>query len=114
MRELKELMWRKVGAFRTAGKLAAARDRVRAMRVNDLGTLAVADTASHNTSLVEWCELRNGLIAAEAVALAALNRRESRGAHQRVDFPRAEDGFRRSQYLTLRGGELISTFAGAA
>jgi succinate dehydrogenase/fumarate reductase flavoprotein subunit len=112
MRELKELMWTKVGAFRRADDLAAARDRINAMRLHDLDALAVTDEASHNTSLVEWCELRNGLLAAEAVALAALNRRESRGAHQRVDFPRADDHFRRSQHIALRGQEFDSDFNG--
>jgi succinate dehydrogenase / fumarate reductase flavoprotein subunit/fumarate reductase (CoM/CoB) subunit A len=112
MTELKELMWRKVGAFRTANDLAAAHARINAMRLYELGTLAVAEPASHNTSLVEWCELRNGLVAAEAVALAALNRRESRGAHQRVDFPQADDHFRRSQHVALAGDALVSDFAG--
>ncbi|MPZ59105.1 MAG: FAD-binding protein [Rhizobiales bacterium] len=111
LRELKELMWTKVGAFRTADDLAAARARINTMRLTELDKLAVADEASHNTSLVEWCELRNGLYAAEAVALAALNRRESRGAHQRVDFPRADDHFRRSQRVALEGQELVSDFA---
>jgi succinate dehydrogenase/fumarate reductase flavoprotein subunit len=112
MAELKELMWRKVGAFRSADDLAAAHARINAMRLHELGTLAVAEPVSHNTSLVEWCELRNGLIAAEAVALAALNRRESRGAHQRVDFPQADDRFRRSQHVALAGDALVSDFAG--
>jgi succinate dehydrogenase / fumarate reductase flavoprotein subunit len=33
-------------------------------------------------------DLRAGLIAAEATLLGAIQRRESRGAHQRSDFPR--------------------------
>jgi len=111
LRELKELMWTKVGAFRTAADLAAARERIRAMRLAELDTLAVAEEAAHNTSLVEWCELRNGLVAAQALALAALNRRESRGAHQRVDFPTADDAFRRSQHIALDGRELVSDLA---
>ena len=113
LRELKALMWSKVGAFRSAAELSAARTRVNAMRLNDLETLAVADAATHNTSLVEWCELRNGLIAAEALALAAMNRHESRGAHQRVDYPRADDRFRRSQHIALSGDVPVSDFAEA-
>ena len=113
LRELKALMWEKVGAFRSAADLAAARGRIRAMRRAELDTLAVAEEAAHNTSLVEWCELRNGLYAAEAVALAAYHRRESRGAHQRVDFPAADESFRRSQHIVLAGDALVSDFAGA-
>jgi len=113
LRELKTLMWTKVGAFRTAADLADARERVNAMRLSDLNALAVADATTHNASLVEWCELRNGLLAAEAVAHAALNRRESRGAHQRVDFPQADDAFRRSQQVALQGEAIVSDFAEA-
>jgi succinate dehydrogenase/fumarate reductase flavoprotein subunit len=113
LRELKALMWSKVGAFRSAAELSAARTRINAMRLNDLEALAVADAATHNTSLVEWCELRNGLLAAEALALAAMNRHESRGAHQRVDYPQADDRFRRSQHLALSGDVLVSDLAEA-
>ncbi len=63
-------------------------------------------------SLVEWFELRNGLLAAEAVATAALGRKESRGAHQRDDFPKADDRFLANQRLSLQDGELVSAFKG--
>jgi succinate dehydrogenase/fumarate reductase flavoprotein subunit len=114
MGELKALMWSKVGAFRTATDLSAARARINAMRLGELDMLVVAEEAPHNTSLVEWCELRNGLIAAEALAFAALNRRESRGAHQRIDCPHADEAFRKSQHVALNGDTLVSDFAGTS
>ena len=64
----------------------------------------------HNASLVEWFELRSGLYAAEALALAALNRRESRGAHQRDDFPETRSAYAINQRIWLAGGELRSSF----
>src|SRR5882757_9143519 len=108
--ELKTLMWEKVGAFRNAGDLGKARDRIRAMRGRDLEALRVSAQPTYNTGLVEWLELRNGLLAAEAVASAALARQESRGAHQRDDFPKADDRYLANQRLSLDGGELVSTF----
>jgi succinate dehydrogenase/fumarate reductase flavoprotein subunit len=110
MGELKQLMWGKVGAFRNARDLTEALDRIRAMRHRDLDDLTVSAHAAHNTSLVEWFELRNGLLAAEAVASAALSRRESRGAHQRDDFPKADDQYLANQQLSLVGDELVSSF----
>jgi succinate dehydrogenase / fumarate reductase flavoprotein subunit/fumarate reductase (CoM/CoB) subunit A len=110
MGELKTLMWEKVGAFRNARDLDSARRRILAMRRRDLNDLAISPHAAYNTSLVEWFELRNGLLAAEAVATAALERRESRGAHQRDDFPDTDDDFLANQRLTLDDGELISAF----
>jgi fumarate reductase flavoprotein subunit len=44
-----------------------------------------------NTELIAVLELRNLLDVAEAVALAALSRRESRGAHACRDFPKRND-----------------------
>jgi len=45
-----------------------------------------------NTELPAMLELRNLLDVAEAVALAAVNRKESRGAHACRDFPKRNDG----------------------
>ena len=110
MAEVKALMWSKVGAFRNGADMETARARLRAMRQADLNALTIAPEASFNTSLVEWFELRNGLLAAEALASAALAREESRGAHQRDDFPAADDRFFANQRMQLEGNELISEF----
>jgi succinate dehydrogenase/fumarate reductase flavoprotein subunit len=110
LRELKEIMWKKVGAFRTADGLIEARKRIGAMRHTELDELEIPAETIHNTSLVEWFELRNGLQAAEAVALAGLNRRESRGAHQRLDFPETRDEYRINQRIWLADGEISSSF----
>jgi succinate dehydrogenase/fumarate reductase flavoprotein subunit len=110
--ELKEIMWTKVGAFRTAHDLEQARDRIRTMRKCELDDLSVPDEAIHNTSLVEWFELRNGLQAAEAVTVAALNRRESRGAHQRLDWPQTLEAYQINQQIMLTNDEIVSSFEG--
>jgi fumarate reductase flavoprotein subunit len=44
-----------------------------------------------NTDLQQALELKNMLDVAETVAGSALARRESRGAHQRLDFPERDD-----------------------
>jgi succinate dehydrogenase/fumarate reductase flavoprotein subunit len=111
--ELKELMWTKVGPFRTAEDLVQARDRIRTMGKSELEELSVSSETVHNASLVEWFELRNGLLAAEAVTVAALHRRESRGAHQRLDFPQTLDAFQVNQGIALADGEIVSSFAGS-
>ena len=72
--------------------------------------MAVSAETVHNTSLVEWFELRNGLLAVEALTVAALNRRESRGAHQRDDFPETLDAYQLSQCISLEGDDLVSSF----
>jgi fumarate reductase flavoprotein subunit len=51
------------------------------------------DDRSHtfNTEVVAFLELENMLDVAEAIVHSALERRESRGAHQRTDFPKRDD-----------------------
>jgi succinate dehydrogenase / fumarate reductase flavoprotein subunit/fumarate reductase (CoM/CoB) subunit A len=110
MGELKSLMWSKVGAFRTGPDLETARVRIRAMRQGDLDALTITSENRFNYSLVEWFELRGGLLAAEALAAAALAREESRGAHQRDDFPSADDRFLANQLVRLQRDELVSEF----
>jgi len=109
-KELKTLMWTNVGPFRDEERLASALKRIRRMRQRDLDDLAVGDETAFNPSLVEWFELRNGLLAAEAVVLAALGRKESRGAHQRTDFVETEPDLQRPQVIALDGDDMVSAF----
>jgi len=48
-------------------------------------------TNVYNTDLLQALELGSMLDCAEAVTVSALERRESRGAHQRLDFPERDD-----------------------
>jgi len=52
--------------------------------------------------------LRAMLVTAEMVVTAALARTESRGAHQREDFPDSNGAFEQNQVLALTGGALRS------
>jgi succinate dehydrogenase/fumarate reductase flavoprotein subunit len=112
--ELKKLMWIKVGAFRTGDDLVEARASIRRMRSEELEEAEVSAQTVHNLSLVEWFELRNGLQAAEAVTVAAYNRRESRGAHQRLDFPETLASYDVNQRISLVDGEIRSSFRSVA
>jgi succinate dehydrogenase/fumarate reductase flavoprotein subunit len=61
---------------------------------------------------MDWFELRAALLAAEAVAVAALGRTESRGAHQREDAPETSPELEQNQTVTLRDGELVTGWTG--
>ena len=99
--ELRELMWREVGSFRTASGLGRAVARLAAMRAA-LPQVAIAPGHACNPTLADWFELRASLVAAEAVAQAALCRRESRGAHQREDFPATDPDWQYRQHVGMR------------
>jgi succinate dehydrogenase / fumarate reductase flavoprotein subunit/fumarate reductase (CoM/CoB) subunit A len=100
--EMQALMGRMAGPFRDAAGLAAALARLREMR-GALSSLAVTPGARMNPTLADWFALRASLLAAEAVTTAALAREESRGAHQRTDFPLSDPVFARSRTVALGG-----------
>ena len=53
----------------------------------ELGERPAAIGAAFDLQRLDWFDLRNMIAVAQAVAQSALNRSESRGAHQREDFP---------------------------
>ncbi len=79
------------GVFREEESIRAALDTIVQLkgRYADIG---LTDRSQiFNTEVVQAIELGNMLDVAEAVALSALHRRESRGAHTRTDYPTRND-----------------------
>lgn len=103
--ELPGLMWDKVGPFRNAADLSAAIARLRAMQA-ELAQASVGTGAIFNMQLQSWYDLRAALRTAEAIAMAALQRQESRGAHQRDDYPAMDDAWRRNIAIASRNDAL--------
>ncbi|MGB0631570.1 MAG: FAD-binding protein [Alphaproteobacteria bacterium] len=108
--ELQQLMWDKVGVLRTGDKLTAALTRIRELRTQ-LDGIAPADDTEFNMTLQDWYDLRSALLTAESVTLAAINRTESRGAHQREDFEEMDPAQTHNQRLRLDdAGGLVSDY----
>ncbi|HEX6175308.1 MAG TPA: FAD-binding protein [Candidatus Binatia bacterium] len=108
--ELQKLMWEKAGPFRTGEKLSDALRRIREMREQELPALEIATEGAFNMDLQDWFELRAMLTTAEAVVTSALARTESRGAHQREDYPNLDPLYLRNQVLKLKNGALLSSW----
>jgi succinate dehydrogenase/fumarate reductase flavoprotein subunit len=108
--ELQKLMWEKAGPFRTGEKLSEALARIRKMRERELPDAEIATDRAFNMDLQDWFELRAMLTTAEAVVTSALSRTESRGAHQREDYPNPDPLYLRNQFLQLKNGALISSW----
>ncbi len=85
-RNLQRLMWNKVGPLRDADALEQALEGIERLkeRARDL---SIADFSRCNQEIIDAIELPHMLAAAEAMAVSAGERRESRGAHVRSDFP---------------------------
>ena len=108
--ELQKLMWEKAGPFRTGEKLSDALRRIREMREQELHDLEIATEGAFNMDLQDWFELRAMLTTAEAVVTSALARTESRGAHQREDYPTPDPLYLRNQVLKMKNGALLSSW----
>ncbi len=71
-----------------------------------MAKVGVADTSrSFNTELVAALELANMLDIAECMLRSGLEREESRGAHQRTDFPKRDDERFLTHQLVVRGAD---------
>jgi fumarate reductase flavoprotein subunit len=84
-RKLVKAMEDGCGIYRDEQSLSEALATVRALR-NEFKQVRIGDTSrAYNTDLLHCLELEFSLDVAETTCLAALERRESRGAHQRLD-----------------------------
>jgi succinate dehydrogenase / fumarate reductase, flavoprotein subunit len=103
--ELQALMADHVGPFRTEAKLRLALLRLEQIE-RALGALPAGGSAHYNMVRLDWLDLRNMLLVAQCVVLAALERKESRGAHQREDYPGLVLEWELNQVLSWREGKL--------
>lgn len=90
-RELQNIMHKHFGVFRKGHFMREGIERLAALRPRIEG-LGVADkTRAFNTARIEALELQNLFEVAEATAVSAEQRTESRGAHAREDFQDRDD-----------------------
>jgi len=89
--QLQETMTKNCGVFRTESQLKDALEKIRALqkrfknvRVRDKGSV-------FNTDFVDVLETSHLLDFSEVIVLGALERKESRGAHYRKDYPKRDD-----------------------
>jgi succinate dehydrogenase/fumarate reductase flavoprotein subunit len=104
---IQDLMWDTAGPFRSGESLRNALETLSGFR-SQLKDLTISPGNVFNLDLQDWYELKAMLRTSEAVVTAALNRAESRGAHQRTDIPQTIAGFEKNQRLALTDGTLSS------
>ncbi|MCO7232656.1 MULTISPECIES: succinate dehydrogenase flavoprotein subunit [unclassified Cobetia] len=90
-RELQQIMQNSFGVFRQEDKMEEGVKQLAELRER-IAKAGLADKSQvFNTARIEALELDNLMEVAEATAIAALTRKESRGAHSRYDFPDRDD-----------------------
>jgi len=96
--ELQRVMNRDVGPLRSASGLQRALQHIESLHVD-----LPAPRDGLDPEWIDLHDLRNMRFIAECVTRAALARTESRGAHQREDFPDTDAGWQRHQVIRLEG-----------
>ena len=90
-RELQSCMQNYFGVFRDGEYMKKGREELNALRER-IASIVIGDKSkAFNTARLEALELQNLFEVAEATAIAADERTESRGAHSRRDYPERDD-----------------------
>lgn len=95
--EIRRLMWDYVGIVRTNKRLARAAHRLRTLRRE------IRDYYFRYLVTPDTLELRNLAVCAELIVRSAQKRRESRGLHYTLDYPRQAKRIRQTVIEGFRG-----------
>lgn len=88
---IKAIMWNDVGIIRDEARLLIAQEAIKKLQ-DDAQNLIAEDT-----SQVQYClEVQDMLKTAEVIILSALERKESRGAHYRSDYPQMDPAWEKN------------------
>jgi succinate dehydrogenase / fumarate reductase flavoprotein subunit len=105
--ELQQMMNDLAGLIRREAELKQALEELAKLRVRASSLIAPGGRA-YNPGWHLALDIRNMLLVAECVAMAALERQESRGGHTREDFPAMSPEWRKiNLVLTLDGEHVV-------
>lgn len=102
---LQKTMQDNVGALRDEAKIVAAIDTI-SLLADELGDTPPGDGNRFDMRRIDWFDLRNMLLISRVVAEAALARTETRGAHQREDYPRLSPDWALNQTVGLQDARI--------
>jgi fumarate reductase flavoprotein subunit len=101
--EMQHTMEAGAGIYRVRASIAAAADKIADIQQRYRAVSMEDHSRTFNTQLIAALELGFLLDVAETILQCALQREESRGAHQRIDFPERDDKRFLAHSLVSRG-----------
>jgi len=101
--DLQEAMHDYVGIFRNEEDLTKGLEKIHKLK-DEAGQVRVEGSRLFNPGWHLARDLRSMLTVSEAVALSALKRKESRGAHSRVDHAGYDDSWGKRNNIVVRDG----------
>ena len=105
-RDLQDTMQNYVGIFRSEGDLKRGLDEIQKLKQR-ANNVRVEGSRLFNPGWHLARDLKSMLTVSEAVALSALERKESRGAHSRIDFPNYDEQWSKLNNIISRDGEAM-------
>jgi len=106
VQSLQATMQDDVGALRSEARLKRALGQIDRL-ARDLGDVPPSGGNGFDMQRTDWFDLRNMLLVARVVAEAAIARTETRGAHQREDYPNISPEWAFNQFVGLRDGRIV-------
>jgi succinate dehydrogenase flavoprotein subunit len=103
-RDLQEVMQNYVGIFRNEEELTKGLGEIRRLKV-EMGSVRVEGSRLFNPGWHLAQDMKSMLTVSEAVAMSALERKESRGAHSRIDFPKYDEAWGNRNNIVVREGD---------
>jgi succinate dehydrogenase / fumarate reductase flavoprotein subunit len=107
-RDLRVAMWKYAGVVRNQKRLEQGLEKVAELNAV-MPRLDVRPSVEGYQDLAHALDLRSSLLVAKTVLLSAIERRESRGAHQRSDYPAQDPDLKVNFTIQLKDGELVMT-----
>jgi fumarate reductase flavoprotein subunit len=103
--EMQKTMEASAGIYRTGDALAKGADALRELQERSCHVALDDHSRTFNTERIAALEFSFMLDVAQAIIASALRREESRGAHQRTDFPKRDDQRFLAHSLALRADD---------
>jgi succinate dehydrogenase / fumarate reductase flavoprotein subunit len=100
--ELQEFMQELVGIVRIEAEMVQALEKIEALKVR-AANVSVTGNRDYNSGWHTAIDLGNLLLISEAVTKAAIERKESRGAQFRDDYPKKEDEYGKFNLVCKQG-----------
>jgi succinate dehydrogenase / fumarate reductase flavoprotein subunit len=105
--DLQETMQNYVGIFRNEEDLERSLDEIQKLKQRTV-QIRVEGSRLFNPGWHLARDLKSMLTVSEAVALSALERKESRGAHSRIDYPNYDEQWSKLNNIISRDGDSMS------